>query len=959
MKGKAKIKRIKCLKKFGLFADYSHDAKNTDDFARFNLFYGWNGSGKSTLARMFRHLEGQRKITHGSKDSQDEGPSGEFPGARFAIEASSEASSSASQIETSITSKSLSAEDIEALNVHTFNQEFIDKNIDWNTKITSLLLLGEQNRDFEGLKKLQGELSTLKSKIPSAQGILDLEDRISSEKTEIAKKIKEKLVHFDASSTFTAKRLDSPLKDYDTTACPLERPDNSEGERLKAAANPEQEILKEIELNPRTLKAEEDSLEAMGDILNKLLQESPAAGEAQLRQLLGDERFSPWVEEGINLHQMDTSNPLTKCGFCTNSIPGERKVKLLEFYRADSRKDLKERLEAAQRVIGEKCEHLKRQQEGLPETKDFYPEIETKAEIACGEAEEKINARMKRYKSWISVLDRKIKSPDQAHSQIKPMAGESAEEFNQRADSLGAVIEENNQKTKDFHGTMQRAKKKLGEIVGKYQDYLVDNEIRASALLGKIKDLFSRRQLQKKLESEIREKDEEIQRFTDRIYQETADAVAGVDALNKKLHVFLGHKELTLEYKTEGTGKGYLLFRTDPTNREKKRVRWSLSESERTAIAFIYFITSLGRKKNSTEVNKIEDSIVVIDDPVSSFDSTRLFYASSFLMSHCLMAKQLFVLTHNFTFFLLLRKALSGDKPKFYLVEETFKRIEGDDFQSIRGASLKNAGEVLKNFNSEYHYLFHKLYQLKLSRKSFTPSGDSFLAANLARKILETILFFKIPDEPTKRLYGRLNLALGREEFQEDESLRQIVNFVNKYSHHDRVETDSDPDANQLGEGYEIVPKVFDLIKSLDKEHFEGMLFLVHQTRPLMALIKKKKADAKEVRRLIAAGANVNAPDKDGNTPLIEAARRGHLSVVECLIEAESDTKGTDRDGKTALIEAAANGNLKVVYRLLEAGADKDARDANNRTACMLAKQYDHNEVVIALTSLNLLTDSP
>ncbi|MCQ6493248.1 AAA family ATPase, partial [Vibrio parahaemolyticus] len=54
--------------------------------------------------------------------------------------------------------------------------------------------------------------------------------------------------------------------------------------------------------------------------------------------------------------------------------------------------------------------------------------------------------------------------------------------------------------------------------------------------------------------------------------------------------------------------------------------------------------------------NDIKNTIVVIDDPVSSFDSNHLFHSYSFLKKHCEKAKQLFVMTHNFSYFKFVRE---------------------------------------------------------------------------------------------------------------------------------------------------------------------------------------------------------------------------------------------------------------------------------------------------------------
>ena len=71
-----------------------------------------------------------------------------------------------------------------------------------------------------------------------------------------------------------------------------------------------------------------------------------------------------------------------------------------------------------------------------------------------------------------------------------------------------------------------------------------------------------------------------------------------------------------------------------------------MSEGEKTAIAFVYFIAKLKENRN-----QIEDSIIVVDDPISSFDSNHLFQAYSYLKHECEMALQLFMFTHNFQSF--------------------------------------------------------------------------------------------------------------------------------------------------------------------------------------------------------------------------------------------------------------------------------------------------------------------
>jgi len=63
--------------------------------------------------------------------------------------------------------------------------------------------------------------------------------------------------------------------------------------------------------------------------------------------------------------------------------------------------------------------------------------------------------------------------------------------------------------------------------------------------------------------------------------------------------------------------------------------------------------------------------------------------------------------------------------------------------------------------------------------------------------------------------------------------------------------------------------------------------------------------DLAEVARLIAAGADVNARDNDGRTPLVRAAWYGHPDIVAALLKAGADVDARNNDGKTALMWAA------------------------------------------------------
>ena len=93
-------------------------------------------------------------------------------------------------------------------------------------------------------------------------------------------------------------------------------------------------------------------------------------------------------------------------------------------------------------------------------------------------------------------------------------------------------------------------------------------------------------------------------------------------------------------------------------------------------------------------------------------------------------------------------------------------------------------------------------------------------------------------------------------------------------------------------------------------------------------------------------GADVNAQDYDGWTPLIEASFWECVKVVEFLLKAGADVNIEDNNGWTALIKASYEGHAEVVKLLLAAGADIEAKNEYGRTALNLACASDHLEVM-------------
>jgi ankyrin repeat protein len=118
----------------------------------------------------------------------------------------------------------------------------------------------------------------------------------------------------------------------------------------------------------------------------------------------------------------------------------------------------------------------------------------------------------------------------------------------------------------------------------------------------------------------------------------------------------------------------------------------------------------------------------------------------------------------------------------------------------------------------------------------------------------------------------------------------------------------------------------------------------------LMSLARK--GDKRRVALLLDVGANANAADTDGQTPLLLASGRGHAAVVEMLLRNGADVDAEDARGRTALHHATAGQHLDVMRLLLVWSADVTVKDADGRTALHLASIGGYTEVVRLLLAV-------
>jgi hypothetical protein len=109
------------------------------------------------------------------------------------------------------------------------------------------------------------------------------------------------------------------------------------------------------------------------------------------------------------------------------------------------------------------------------------------------------------------------------------------------------------------------------------------------------------------------------------------------------------------------------------------------------------------------------------------------------------------------------------------------------------------------------------------------------------------------------------------------------------------------------------------------------------------------------VRGLIQGGANVNAKDTGGWTPLLLASQTGHAAVVQALVDAGADVNAQTPNGWNALMQASYFDHLETA-RVLIPVSNVNFRNKEGITALMLAKWGCHAEVIDALSRAGATT---
>lgn len=757
------INKIEQIESLGIFQDYN---TNTElrEFARYNLIYGWNGSGKSTLSKLFYSLSEKKACL-------------DFPDAQFSIS------------NNGVLFKSSEIEQYSS-NLIVFNEQFIKENIDWNNLVKCLLyiskgkveekrkldvsssLLLNLNRDVDILDKKNIQL------IATTESFLSEAAREIKKQFEVLRTDDKKYINYDK------RKLKALIKENDKLRYKRSIVSKKDVEELKIISK--LEYIDEIDLNLPSL-FDVDKFENIHNTIKNLVKEDIVS--KSISTLKSNKEVSNWVETGIIIHK-----DLKKCKFCDNAITDFRRKKLNAHFN-DNFKNLKLKLEETQLSVTK----LKLDNENFPTELEVFPFLKEPLYRELNLIRKSIEVINIELDTYIKYLDLKKSNPFDTSIKVKKIVKRNVEDYNKSLNKIKELQKKHNETSLTFEN-------KVNEAKGQLEIYYAHKELKSFKYFDKKIEIQKNDKNIIKLSKKVSPLETEI----GRLEASLTDEILGAEEFNTKLHRFLNHRDINLKFDSEN--KGYQIIRKIGS---KTKHATHLSEGEKTAISFVYFLTKL-----EEDQELLKESIVVIDDPISSFDSNHLFNAYSFIRNVCNNStQQLFVLTHNFMFFRLIRDWLDGKNKKGKPIKSNFFYLQSDYDGGIRKSKIYNADNTLMHYNSEYHFLFSKI--IKYQDKVSLSLEDCFTVANVARKFLEIFLSFKHPKKRNDFM-ALLNAAVTHKNYETMKD--RVYKFINKYSHGDRIESFDDTVDNMMSESKSVVDDFLKIIKHVDKTHYEELV---------------------------------------------------------------------------------------------------------------------------------------
>ena len=644
-------------------------------FADFNLIYGWNYSGKTTLSRIFDALGKPDLIPQLKCTFEVEDGEG-----------------------TVFRSENITGPQ----DCRVFNRDFIERNFRQEHNAPAVFIVGDD------AAKIRDRISTLKARRASVERA---DEQYSKEETRWKNRVNDGLKRNEARSigglvserNFDRRNLDQILEEIksDLDDHILE---DSTFDALKATANSSDEFIEQ-----NSFEIPDINISTLVDEINDLLGQT--ASNNAITKLKEDPNLEVWARRGRDLHSKGD-----ECAFCGNKVQEERFDQLEGHFSEEYEflvsavQDMKAALQG--REI--KADLPQANQLSYSVRDDFSKAIPPILSFA--------NDVEKIIPLLIDVLEGKVSSIEAEQELPQPVIDALAKiesyEYADKHQEIDELLKIHNEQIRDREATKQVAKDQLKRhsVARFYRDNDIAAEEESYARI--IVKQARAQNVRTLIAGQIQEKEGEIKRHS-----------VAVKRLNSIVGSLLTGSNISAIQLSESEFE----FRrgTEPAI--------NLSDGERTAIAFAYFLLTLEDRGNN-----LSNTLVFIDDPISSLDSNHIYAIHALIIDRLKeRCKQLFISTHNYEFLNLLKDKALNDNRNFKKKHAGYLVQRNHDDHGEPFGELVDMPKALRKFKSEYQFLFSLLHSF-----SSSPSAtlhEAYTSPTILRKFLEAYLGFRKP----------------------------------------------------------------------------------------------------------------------------------------------------------------------------------------------------------------------
>lgn len=585
-------------------------------------------------------------------------------------------------------------------NIRVFNKDFIEENIFQDMEqdgrsVKPIYYLGDKKieltQERKEKEKKQKDLDDTK---------IDLKEKERAKErfeSNTAKNIKDILLGI--------KKFQHYHKDHLTSAFQViqQKIENGEAtlEKLKIDTKLFNQKLKTVK-SAEALQVWINDIKSKSDIISESYLENisevlikTVSLQKTIERLKDDWKLSSWIQQGLLLHKERKS---TRCEFCDQQLPHQR----ISDLKAHFSKDYIELSDSINKKINEISIWKIKETGKIPDD-------------SLKRLAQKLNALFETLLAELIEKQKNILFGRALSKETKDILLKEASEIKETTINLDNSFT-------DFAEELESSL-----VANNFDEYR-----------EKIKDVADLKEKVEELVSDIEQLEEKITKGE----RDIKDFKLPAKNINNDLESFLGHSDLYFADKTDEYGESYYEIKRG------NEIAFNLSESEKTAMSLIYFL----RKLDEDEFNSIK-GIVFIDDPISSLDSQFLYNAYSFIVSSIekdsnndLRIGQFLLSTHNYDFLNLFKKKyrnrIRNNKCELYML-----RVNLDSLKN-RIANIYELDPLLKEFDSDYQYLFSKL--IEFEKATDEKKSDLTLIypfPNMARRVLEVFLSFRFPSK--------------------------------------------------------------------------------------------------------------------------------------------------------------------------------------------------------------------